>query len=42
MTFVKNLIHDVQGGRDSWRVLVTASTISLLASVALTLSSHPL
>ena len=42
MTFLRNLKKDMQWGRDSWRVLVTLSTLSLIASVVMTLGTRPL
>ena len=42
MTFLRNLKKDMEWGRDSWRVLLTVSTLSLIASVIMTLGSRPL
>lgn len=42
MTFLRNLKKDMEWGRDSWRVLLTMSTLSLIASVIVALGTRPL
>jgi hypothetical protein len=33
---------DVNGGRESWRVLVTASSLSFLVAIAVAIGQRPL
>lgn len=42
MQFAKNLLIDVRNGRDTWRVILTASTFSLAASLLLVVAQQPL
>jgi len=41
MLFIRNLVQDVKGGRESWRVLISASTLSLIVAVAMAAGRQP-